>query len=156
MDNFKTAEATLQDAALLASRVAGNVSSGDIRYAEYTYTATGTEAATGDTIQIGDVPVGCVVLPELCKVANDASMGGTDQVITKIGDASDDDRYTATSITVHATNAGITAVTPAIATGVMTRTKVVAATKTLVAGFTRTNAMTAGKKIKFIIAYRLN
>jgi len=156
MANTKTAEATLQDNGLLALRVAGNLSAGTLRYAEYTYTATGTEAASGDTITIGDVPVGCVVLPEKSSVASEASIGGSVVAITKIGDASDDDRYSATSLSVDSTTAAFTAVTPAIATGVMTRTKVVAATKTLVAGFSRTNALTAGKKIKFIIAYRLN
>jgi hypothetical protein len=155
MATFYTAQATTQNTGELKSRVDGNLASGDIRYAEFTYTFDGTEAASGDTIEIGDIPVGSVVIPELSKIANEASMGGSALAITKIGDASDDDRYSATSISVNSSTAGVTNVTPAVGASVIPRFVVTSATKRLVATFTRTNAATAGKKIAFIIAYRI-
>lgn len=155
MATLYTAEATTQGTGELRSRVDGNLASGDIRYAEFTYTTSGSEAASGDTIEIGDIPVGAVVIPELSKVANEASMGGSVLAIPKIGDADDDDRYSASSISVNSSTAGITAVTAAVGTSVIPRHVVTEATKRLVATFTRTSAPTAGKKIVFIIAYRI-
>lgn len=155
MATFYTAEATTQNSGELKSRVAGDLASGDIRYAEFTYTFTGTEAASGDTIEIGDIPVGAVVIPELSRVANEASMGGSALAITKIGDSTDDDRYSATSISVHSSNAGVTTLTPNVAASVIPRFAITAATKRLVATFTRTNAATAGKKLVFTIAHRI-
>jgi hypothetical protein len=155
MATFKTAEATKQDGGLLADRVSNRVATGDLRYLEFTYTFTGTEAATGDSIEIGDVPVNVEVLPELSSVAFEASMGGSDLALPVIGDSADADRYSATSIAINSSTAGRVAVTPAVATGVISRHKTTQATQRLIATFTRTNAATAGKKVKFFIAYRL-
>lgn len=155
MATFYTAEATTQNTGELKGRVQGDLASGDIRYAEFTYTFTGTEAASGDTIEIGDIPVGAVVIPELSRVANEASMGGSALAITKIGDSTDDDRYSATSISIHSSNAGVTSLTPNVGASVIPRFTITAATKRLVATFTRTNAATAGKKIAFVIAHRI-
>lgn len=155
MATFYTAEATTQNTGELRSRVPGDLASGDIRYAEFTYTFTGTEAASGDTIEIGDIPVGAVVIPELSRVANEASMGGSALALPKIGDAGDDDRYSATSISIHSSNAGVTALTPNVGASVIPRHIVTEATKRLVATFTRTNAATAGKKLVFVIAHRI-
>jgi len=128
---------------------------GDIRFAESVYTATGTEAASGDNINVCMLPVGAQVIPELSTVANEASMGGSALAIPTLGDALDADRYSATSITVHSSNAAIVAVTPNIGASVIPRFTITEATRTVVAAFTRTNAMTAGKKILFRIAYKL-
>lgn len=155
MATLKTNEASKQDAGLLSARVQGNIATGDIRYIEATYVATGSEAATGDVIDITDVPVGAVVLPEKCLVANEASLGGSAVALATIGDAVDADRYSATSISVHSSNAAVQAVTPAIGTSVIPRFVVTEATKRIQAAFSRTNAITAGKKIVFSIAYRL-
>lgn len=150
----KTDSATLQDAALLADRVEGILQSGEIRYAEAVYTMLGTEAATGDSIDICDVPVGAVVIPELCSVTNEASMGGSDLALPTLGDAVDPDRYSATSVSVHSANAGRTVFT-AVPGIIISRWTVTDATKRIRAAFTRTNAPTAAKKLKFVIAYRL-
>lgn len=155
MATFKTAEATKQDAGLLADRVANRIATGDLRYLEATYTFTGTEAATGDTIEIGNVPVNVEVLPEFSSVAFEASMGGSDLALPAIGDSADADRYSATSIAINSSTAGRVALTPAVATSVITRHKTTSVTDRLIATFTRTNAATANKKLKFLIAYRL-
>jgi hypothetical protein len=143
-----------QDAALLADRVEGVDSTGEIRFAEATYTMTGSEAATGDSIDICDVPVGAVVIAELCSVANEASMGGSDLALPTLGDAVTANRYSATSVAVHSSTAGRTAFT-AVPANVIARHTVTTATRRVRAGFTRTNAPTAGKKLKFVIAFRL-
>jgi hypothetical protein len=151
---LKSNSALKQDAALLANRVEGVEATGEVRFAEATYTMTGLEAATGDSIDICDVPVGAVVLPELCSVANEAAMGGSDLALPTLGDAVTANRYSATSVTVHSTNAGRTGFT-AVPANVVNRHTVTAATRRIRAGFTRTNAPTAGKKLKFVIAFRL-
>lgn len=155
MATFYTAEATKQNDALLANRVQGNLASGDIRYIEATYTATGTEAASGDVIDVTDVPVGATVIPELCRVSNEASMGGSVIAIPTLGDAGDADRYSATSVSINSSTAGSAAFTPNVTASVLPRFTVTAATQRIKAALTRTNAMTAGKKISFLIAYRL-
>jgi hypothetical protein len=155
MATFNTAEAAKQNDALLANRVQGNLATGDIRFIEATYTCTGTEAASGDIIDVTDVPVGATVIPELCRVSNEASLGGSSVAIPTLGDALDADRYSATSITLNSSTAGSQAFTPNVTASVLPRHTVTAATKRIQAALTRTNAVTAGKKISFTIAYRL-
>ncbi len=154
MATLKTAEVTAIDTGLVRQRLQENVASAQVLHFEAVYTTTGSEAASGDTIAICDLPIGAVVLPELCRVSNEASVGGSVVAIPTIGDAVDADRYSATSISIHSSNAADQAVTPNVADGVITRTPIVAATKRIVAAFSRTNALTAGKKIKFLIVYR--
>jgi hypothetical protein len=137
------------------TRLDATLRNGDIRYAEATYVATGTEAASGDSINVVVLPVGAQVIPELSTVAQEASLGGSVVAIPTIGDSTDVDRYSATSISLHSSNAGSTAVTPAIATSVIPRFTITTDTRTVVAAITRTNALTAGKKILFRIAYKL-
>jgi hypothetical protein len=155
MPTFASNEAAKQNTALLANRVQGNLTSGDIRFIEATYECTGTEAATGDIIDVTDVPVGAVVIPELCRVSNEASLGGSAVSITALGDGTTANRYSATGVTLNSSTAGSQAFTAAVASGVISRHKVTEATKRIKAGFARTNAVTAGKKIVFLIAYRL-
>jgi hypothetical protein len=131
------------------------LASGDVRFYESVHTATGTEAASGDNIVAARIPIGAVVIPELCTVAQEASLGGSSVAIPTIGDALDADRYSATSITLHSSNAGVTAVTPNVGASVIPRFTVTEATQDVLAAITRTNALTAGKKILFRIAYRL-
>ena len=137
------------------NRVSGDLSNGDVRYAEATYTCTGTEAATGDNIEVAVLPVGATPLPELWRVSNEASMGGSVIAIPTIGDAADADRYSATSISVNSSTAGSAAVTANVTASVLPRHTVTEATQRVVAAITRTNAVTAGKKISFLIAYKL-
>lgn len=137
------------------NRTNGDLTHGDVRYAEATYTCTGTEAASGDTIEVAVLPVGATPLPELWRVSNEASLGGSAVAISTLGDASDADRYSATSISLNSSTAGSQAVTAAVATSVLPRYTVTEATQRVVAAFARTNAVTAGKKISFQIAYKL-
>lgn len=140
---------------LVRNRLPATSRNGDIRFAEALYTCTGDEHATDDSIAVATLPVGAVVIPELCTVAQEASLGGSVVEIPKIGDAVVDNRYSATSISLHSSNAGVTAVTPAIATSVIPRHAITAETQTVLAAFSRTNAVTAGKRILFRIAFRL-
>lgn len=137
------------------NRVSADISHGDVRYTEAVYTCTGTEAATGDTIEVAVLPVGAVPLPSLWRVNNEASLGGSAVSIATLGDAEDADRYSATAISLNSSTAGSQAVTPAISTSVLPRYTVTATTQRVVAAFARTNAVTAGKKISFLIAYKL-
>ena len=137
------------------NRTNGDLTHGDVRFAEATYTATGTEAASGDTIEVAVLPVGAVPVPELWRVANEASMGGSVIAIPTLGDAGDADRYSATSISVNSSTAGSAAVTANVTASVLPRHTVTEATQRVVAAITRTNALTAGKKISFLIAYKL-
>ena len=137
------------------NRTNSDLTHGDIRYAEATHTATGTEAASGDTIEVAVLPVGATPLPELFRVSHEASLGGSVVAIPTIGDASDADRYSATSISLNSSTANSQAVTPAVATSVLPRHTVTEATQRVVAAISRTNALTAGKKISFLIAYKL-
>jgi len=137
------------------NRSNSDLTHGDVRYAEATYTCTGTEAASGDNIEVAVLPVGSTPLPELWRVSHEASLGGSVVAIPTIGDASDADRYSATSISLNSSTANSQAVTPAVATSVLPRHTVTEATQRVVAAVTRTNAVTAGKKISFLIAYKL-
>ena len=137
------------------NRVDGDLVKGNVVYAQATYTTTGTEAASGDNINVAVLPVGAIPLPELWRVNNEASIGGSVVAIPTIGDASDADRYSATSISLNSSTAGSQAVTPAVATSVVPRYTVTADTRTVVAAITRTNALTAGKRISFLLAFRM-
>ncbi|NBW08655.1 MAG: hypothetical protein EBR82_11580 [Caulobacteraceae bacterium] len=137
------------------NRVDGDLVKGNVVYAQATYTTTGTEAATGDNINVAVLPVGAIPLPELWRVNNEASLGGSVVAIPKIGDAGDDDRYSATSISLNSSTAGSQAVTPNLGVSVLPRYVVTDATRTVVAAITRTNALTAGKKISFLLAFRM-
>jgi hypothetical protein len=116
---------------------------------------SGTEAASGDNINVAVLPVGAIPLPELWRVNNEASLGGSVVAIPTIGDAGDADRYSATSISLNSSTAGSAAVTPNIGVSVLPRYVVTEATRTVVAAITRTNALTAGKKISFLLAFRM-
>jgi hypothetical protein len=137
------------------NRVDGDLVKGNVVYAQATYTATGTEAASGDNINVAVLPVGAIPLPELWRVNNEASLGGSVVAIPTIGDAGDADRYSATSISLNSSTAGSAAVTPNIGVSVLPRYVVTEATRTVVAAITRTNALTAGKKISFLLAFRM-
>jgi hypothetical protein len=136
------------------NRTNSDLTNGDLRFAEATYTTTGTEA-TNDTIELAVLPVGAVPVPELWRVSNEASLGGSTVVILTIGDAADADRYSATNISLNSSTAGSAAVTAAVATSVLPRYTVTEATQRVVAVFSRATVVTAGKKISFLIAYKL-
>ena len=155
MATLYTDISTAETSGLLADRVESDLGSGELRYIEATYTCTGAEGATGDSIAVCNVPVGAVVIPELCRVSNEAAMGGASIALPTLGDVGDADRYSATSISIHSSNAATAAVTPNVVASVIPRYAVVEANKTILAVLTRTDAPTAGKKIRFLIAYRL-
>lgn len=154
MATQKTNEIKAVDSGVVRNLLQDNVASANVLFFEATYEFLGTEATSGDTIQICELPVGAIVLPEQCRVVSEASLGGSALALPKIGDALDDDRYSATSISLDSSTAGNQTVTPNIAASVVTRWPITADTKRVIATFARTNAPTAGKKVKFIIAFR--
>lgn len=152
MATLKTDVQTAQTTGFAKDRVEGQKVTGDIRYTEAVYTTTGAEAA-GDIIEVVTLPIGAIVLPEKSSIACEAS-GGTGTAISKLGDAGDDDRYSATSVAL--TSAANTAVTPALATSVTVRTPMTSTTNVLKATVALTSgSVTAGKKVVFLVAFRM-
>lgn len=135
----------------VGGRPEGQRVTGDVLFLQALYTTTGAEAAA-DVINIGLLPIGAIIIPHLSRVSCEA-LGGTGTAISKIGDAADDDRYSATSIAV--TSAASTAVTP-VAGGETSLYKVISETNVLKATVALSSgSVTAGKKLLFLIAYRM-
>ncbi|GAT33292.1 hypothetical protein TSACC_21705 [Terrimicrobium sacchariphilum] len=152
MATVLTDVATFQASTNPKDRGDANKVSAEIRIAEAVYTTT-AGWSDGDIINVVTLPIGAIVLPERSWVATEAT-GGTGTAISKIGDASDDDRYSSTSITL--TSAATIAVTAASSTGTIVRTPVTSATNTIKATCALSSStVTAGKKIRFSIAYIL-
>jgi hypothetical protein len=116
-----------------------------------TYTTTGAEAAA-DVLEIGDLPAGAQLIPGLSRVVSEG-VGGTTATIAKLGDASDDDRYSATAIAL--TNAGIVTVTPTNAIA-LTPYTITADTRRIkgVLGLAA-GPVTAGKKVRIELIYKM-
>jgi hypothetical protein len=131
------------------NRAAGSAVSAALCAATFTYTVTGAEV-TADTINFGRLPEGAVVIPALCRISSDG-IGGTG-AITKIGDANDDDRYSATSVAVA--SAVSTAVTPVNAQAV-TPVGVPEGFDTITGVLTFASAITTGKKITLHLVYQV-
>jgi hypothetical protein len=136
------------------NRPEASASNGDVRFYESVYTVDGTEV-TADNIVVARLPVGAVVIPELSAVAQEASLGGGTNAIPTIGDSTDADRYSATSITLHASNAGVTNVTPNVGASVIPRFSITSTTQEVLANLTFATIPTTGTKILFRIAYKL-
>jgi len=148
MADINTALRAIQIAPTLGSRLKGRELTAAIMVAMVTHTVTAAEAAA-DVLNIIDLPVGCQLLTDQVKISNDAA-GGTAAVISKLGDATDDDRYSATNVALTA--AGIVTVTPTNAI-MVTPYRIELANVTLKATLAGTFPMTAGKKITFQIPY---
>lgn len=149
---LKTDVASSQASPNAKDRIDGQKVTGQVLYAEALYRTTGAEAA-GDIIDVVTLPLGAVVLPEKSHIACEA-LGGTGTAISKLGDGSDDDRYSATSVAL--TSAALTAVTAAAATSVLTRHAVTPATNVVKATVALTSgSVTADRKVVFVIAFRM-
>jgi hypothetical protein len=94
MANIYTALATEQNADLVASNPNGSLLTGDVKYAQCSYTTTSTTAAD-DVLYLAKLPVGAIVIPGLSFV--DTEDCGTDISIT-IGDSDVDAYSTAISL----------------------------------------------------------
>lgn len=152
MATLKTDVQTAQTTGFAKDRVEGQKVTGEVRYVEAVYTTTGAEAAA-DVIEVVTLPVGAIVLPERSSIACEA-LGGTGTALSKLGDAGDDDRYSATGVVLTA--AAHTAVTPALATSVLVRTPLTTTTNVLKATVALSSgSVTAGKKIVFLLAFRM-
>jgi|GEM_PF-1683479 len=148
---FKTALAEKQDSTAAKNRPNGFETGAALLCLTATYTATGTEVAS-DVIDIADLPIGAQLVPNLCTVVSEG-LGGTTGTIAKLGDAEDDDRYSATAIALTA--AGIVAVTPTNA-AMLTPHTVTEATQRIkgVIGLA-SGSFTAGKKVRFQLVFKM-
>ena len=127
-----------------AAAPSGQSVTGELMEFSGTYTCTGAEAS-GDVIPLVKLPIGAILRPSLMRVSTDA-IGGTSAVFTKIGDAGDDDRYSATSLALTAAQTE-TAVTPTNAIAVTPFQVDTEANRAILATMTHSGAPTAGKKI---------
>lgn len=113
------------------------------------YTLTGSEAAN-DTIQLMDLPVGAVVIPDLCSVTS-ADPGTT--LTLDIGDAADVDRYADDIVLNAGGRVGFNSTLP-VPAGITTPYLTVA-TSRVFATVKTAAALTAAVKLNFLIAYRI-
>lgn len=144
MPSFNTDIYAGQVSINVKDRVEGQRVTGDMRSFIATYTTTGAEVAA-DIINIVQLPVGAVLNADSLRVSTDG-VGGTGCTFSKLGDAGDDDRYSATAVALTAagTNLAVTGVNAnAIAPFAVTKdTNVVQGTIALSSG-----SVTAGKKV---------
>ena len=137
-----------QKSGLLKDRVANSQNtSGRLMRASALYTTTGLEAS-GDVIDAMALPIGAILHADQCRVSTDGT-GGTSPVVSQIGDAANGARYSSTSITLAA---GTVAVTPVTANKV-TPYSITAGNEIIKATITFTGSLTAGKLIRFDLAY---
>lgn len=146
MPTFNTDTYAAQVGANPRNRIQSNVAEGELRVAEIEYVAKGTEVAS-DKINIVQLPYGAVILTEHCAVINEAA--GT-TTISKIGDAKVDNRYQAAAIDLA--TAALTAFT-VIPANRVAPWSIDKDTNTIIA--TVTAALTAGKKVRFKLVYRV-
>lgn len=151
MATFKT-DVQAGQTGLAAKRVEGQKVTGQIVWAEATWTVPAETVTSGDNIEIVTLPIGAIVYPELSRTITEG-LGGTTVAIPKIGDSADDDRYTAASAAV--VSAGNTAWTPNSAASVVPRYAVTKDTNVLIANLTHAGAPTAGKRVQWLIAFRM-
>ena len=116
-----------------------------------TYITTGTEAAT-DVIDIGEIPAGAQLVPSLSRVISEG-IGGTGATIAKLGDATVDNRYSTTAIALTA--AGVVAVTPTNAVALIPYTVTPETTRIKATLALASGSITAGKRVRFELIYRM-
>jgi hypothetical protein len=126
-------------------RVQGGAVSGRVAYVDAMYKTNKTEQG-GDAIAIAELPVGAVLLPDLCRVFAEACGGST--TIAILGDSADLDRYSATAVSVVA--AGISSFTPTNAI-MVTPWVITSATTSILATLSSTPSNEA--KLRFRLAY---
>ena len=95
----------LQSSLNAKDRVEGQRVSGDIRMFETDYTTTGLEV-TADVMQVAQLPIGSILLPEKCWVWSEG-IGGTAIIYTSMGDAVDAARYATGDLALTAASAAI-------------------------------------------------
>ena len=125
------------------------LTSGQKRHVSALITTTAAWAAN-DLVHIATLPIGSVLIPEECRVSMEAC-GGTGTAFATLGDDGDDDRYSATSISL--TSAATTAVTPTAANAlapyaIAAGNEVIKAKVALSSG-----TVTAGKLIRVRLTY---
>lgn len=133
------------------NRLSASVLNAEIRIAEVEYKFTGAEA-TGDILNLVQLPNGTIVYTEHSAVSSEG-IGGTTVTFTKIGDAVDDDRYSATAVALTA--AGFVPLT-VIAANRAVPWVIDKDTNLIKAVLGGTLPATAGKRIWLKLAYRVS
>lgn len=106
--------------------------------------------AAGELVSIASLPIGAVLIPELCRVSSEAC-GGNGTAFDTIGDAGDDDRYSATPVVLTAAATLVIVPTAAINLtpfAITAGNEVIKAKIGLASG-----AVTAGKLIRVRLTY---
>lgn len=147
---FKTDLMEAQENGLLKDRMPASKGPGELRTIEATYTTTGTEA--NDDIEICKLPVGAVVLAEEIKVVNAPALGGT--TLQLQGIRTGDIIFSDTPFTLHSSNGAIQSPTPENA-NLLNREAISEGNDIVKVTTDFSAAPTAGKKVKFILVYRL-
>ena len=130
--------------------VDGDDVSGVVLMATAIYTLAGSEAAN-DTIQLVDLPVGAVVVPQLSSCTSSADPGTT--LTLNVGDAADVDRY-AQGI-VLSSGGSIPFTNTNIPAAVATPYRVASANTRVYCTVASAASLTATVKLVFTIAYRV-
>ena len=123
--------------------------SGQVRHVSALITTTAAWAAD-ELVSIATLPIGAVLIPELCRVSMEAT-GGTGSTFATLGDAGDDDRYSATSVAL--TSAATLTFTPTAAIN-LTPFAITAGNEVIKAKIgLSSGSFTAGKLIRVRLAY---
>ena len=150
MANYKSSYITRQE--LLTSSAAAEAANltGKLPLVQHiSYTLLGTEAAA-DTIQLFDLPPGCVIIPQLSSVTC-ADPGTT--LTLDIGDALDTDRY-ADGIVMSSGGLVNFASTLPVPAGITTP-YLPTATSRVICKVDTASGVTAGVVLNFLVAYRI-
>lgn len=151
MATFKTDVAAGQQSLSTRDRVQGKKVTGQPCIVDALYTvATPSIEQANDLVDIAELPVGAQLIPDLCRVSTDG-VGGTTSTIATLGDALDDDRYSASAIAIVSAASSTVTPTNAIMSSPWTitdATKVIKAKLGLASG-----NYTAGKIIRFRLAF---
>jgi len=133
-------------------RPEGQKVSGDIRMIEATYTTTATEV-TADVMQVAQIPVGAILLPEKCWVWSEG-VGGTAVIYTSMGDALDAARYATGDLALTAASAATLPVVP-LAAIILARYVALSTSNIITFTTAGTFPLTAAKKIVHHLEYRM-
>lgn len=133
-------------------RVLGYRVSGDHFILEATYVTTALEV-TADVMQVGQIPVGAILMPEKCWVWSEG-VGGTAVIYTSMGDALDAARYATGDLALTAASAAILPVIPLPAV-ILARYQALATSNIITFTTAGTFPLTVAKKIVHHLEYIL-
>lgn len=151
MANYKSSYITRQES--LTSSLAAEAANqtGKLPLVQHISYSVIAGQVAADTIQLFDLPPGCVIIPQLSSVTCADPAGGV--FTLDIGDALDADRY-AVGINIAAGGSIGFASTTAVAAGITTP-YLPTATSRVIATVATLASPTAGVVLNFLVAYRI-